>query len=296
MLRMTSGGMEMADVPPARLAEIVPARWDETRRRIVAVRRLLEEDDQSGRTIMRYADELGVSRQMIYKLIGIVRNWDAAGDAPPAPTRWSAHDPIADALIRQAVSDVGTGAIASRVFERTVQLAAARGVPPPSIHSVYTAMGKRPAGTALALRLSLAGGVILDASRLAVRIRSDQGPPRDAHLVTAFDLNGGDLVAWALGEDEVGAREIGRILTALDAVDGIFATSAIPIAEHATISRAPARVKPGSAMRAALGASIGRMRLLSATTGPSDLPVVSREDLLQVLRSVLTMQEAGAAT
>ncbi len=285
----------MADVPPARLAEIMPGRWTETRRRVVAVRRLLREDDQSGSTIMRYANELGVSRQMIYKLIGIVKAWDAAGDAPPTPTRWNTHDPVAAALIRQAVSDLGTGAIATRVHERTLHLAKVKGVPAPSIQSVYTAMGRRPAGTALALRLSLTDGIILDAAGLAVMLAVGDDPPKTAYLVTAFDLEGGDLLAWAIGEDEVGTRAVGRVLTELHGTAEIIATSAIPLADHPMVRRAPGRVKPGSVMRAALGASIGRMRILPSATvsAPAHLPVVSGDDLREVLESVLTIPEAG---
>lgn len=283
----------MVDVPPARLAEIMPGRWTETRRRIVAVRRLLREEDQSGRTIMRYANELGVSRQMIYKLIGIVRAWDAADGAPPAPTRWSAHDPVAAALIQQAVSDLGTGAIPTRVHERAVQLAKARGVPAPSLHSVYIAMGKRPAGTALALRLSLADGIVLDAVRLAVLVEGDGGPPKAAHLVAAFDLKSGDLAAWTLGEGEVETASVRRILIRFDETEEILSTSAVPLSDDAMVRRAPGRVKPGSVVRAALGASIGRMRILASKSEPAGLPVVTKSDLREVLRSVLMMPEAG---
>lgn len=284
----------MTDVSSARLAEIMPAKWSETRRRVVAIRRLLEEEDQSGPTIMRYARELGVSRQMIYKLLRIVREWDEAGDAPAAPPRWSAHDPAADALIQQAISDLGTGAIAARVHERVAHLARVKGITPPSLQSVHTAMGKRPAGTALALRLSLSDGIILDAVRLAVMLSADDGPPQAAHLVAAFDLRTGDLLAWTLGLGRIRPDDRDRLLADIDGREDILATSAVPPADHASVRHSPRRVKPGSVVRAALGASIGRMRVLSSTSDPSDLPVVSETDLREVLASVLTMPEAGS--
>lgn len=284
----------MVDMHPARLAEIMPAKWSETRRRVVAIRQLLQEQDQSGTTIMRYARELGVSRQMIYKLLRIVREWDEAGEAPAAPPRWSAHDPVADALIQQAISDLGTGAVAARVHERTALLAKVRGITPPSLQSVHTAIGKRPAGTALALRLSLSDGIILDTVRLAVMLAADDGPPQAAHLVAAFDLTTGDLRAWILGPGRIEVEDLERILADLDGNEDILATSAVPLAGHASVRHSPRRVKPGSVVRAALGASIGRMRILSSTSDPADLPVVSESDLREVLASVLTMPKAGS--
>lgn len=284
----------MVDVPPARLAEIVPARWSETRTRVAAIRRLLREEDQSGPTIMRYARELGISRQMIYKQLRIVREWDKAGDAPPAPTRWSTHDHVADALVRDAVADLGAGAIPARVLERTIEIAAARGVPAPSAGRVYHAMGRRPVGTALARRLSLEGGVVIDAAAMTVSIASEGEPTRAAILVAAFHVGHGDLLAWTITNGTVEPRSVDRVLSGLDLDEEVVvATSAIPHQGRPGVRPAPRRVRPGSVVRAALGASVGRVWFLSSRSDDTEITRVSHHDLCEVIGSVLKLPEAG---
>jgi hypothetical protein len=124
-------------------------------------------------------------------------------------------------------------------------------------------------------------------------VEGDDGPSKAAHLVAAFDLKSGDLMAWTLGEGEIGIASVRRILTELEETGEILATSAVPLSDDAMVRRAPGRVKPGSVVRAALGASIGRMRILASKSEPAGLPVVTKSDLREVLRSVLMMPEAG---
>lgn len=290
----------MADVPAARLAEIVPARWAETRRRIVAVRRLLREEDQSGPTIMRYADELGVSRQMIYKLIGIVRKWDAANGAPPDPTRWRSKDGDTAAAVRDALTELGRGALAEQVLARAGEIAAARGVAKPTRPQVYVAMGRTGAGTALARRLRLAsGGLLLDAAPLSVGVARDD-PRRPAVLTGACDLDLGGLAAWTITDGPPDAEALRLLLCSAGAspISPPMATAALRATAGAPeLAAPPGRVRAGSAIKAAVGGVVGRIKLLPqpALARDATISVVSPGDLRRVMQEVLNSPDALVA-
>lgn len=241
---------------------------------------------------MRYADELGVSRQMIYKLIGIVRAWDAARDSGAAPTRWRSDDEASARIINEAVTELGTGAIAERVFERAGRIAAARGLGPPSRQRVHTILNRTPAGAALSRRLDLPGGLILDAAALAVSMAGGGSDPRPAVLTVLWDLDLGRVAAWAVtdgpADEELLAGPVAEVRA--DGYRPLFATKAIARIDGIDGAvRPPGRLLPGTVVRGGLGSAIGRIRLLpqGVRARPGQVPRVAEEDLRTVLLEMI---------
>ena len=125
-------------------------------------------------------------------------------------------------------------------------------------------------------------------------IASEGEPTRAAILVSAFHVGRGDLLAWTITDGTVETRSVDRVLSGLDLdAEVVVATSAIPELDRPGVQRAPRRVRPGSVVRAALGASVGRVWFLSSRSDDLELARVSLRDLREVIGSVLKLPEAG---
>lgn len=124
-----------------------------------------------------------------------------------------------------------------------------------------------------------------------------QDPHRPAVLTGACDLDRGGLAAWTVTD----GRPDGAAISGLVASSGV-PPSEVPMATAALreaggpvdLATPPTRLRAGSALRAAIGGTVGRIRLLPqpAVVEGVAVPLVSPEDLRDVLREVLGSRDA----
>jgi hypothetical protein len=297
----------MEHVPPSRLAELPPIKWEETKRRMKAVSTFLDGEDRSSAAIRRLAGELGTSRPMIYKLLKTRERWkrdDAV--ALRAPRRpW---DEAANAIVLEALAACGPGATLQEVNRSAERIARHRDARPPVRSLVRRLYGRRTAGSAIAQRLSLSTEMALDSAALAVRVMIEDGRSVLPKLTAVVDLGSGGLVDWQLSPGAADLKDVvGLVERVPEARRGgsLALTSAfsretraelqsqtgLPIFEGRPIRR-------GSVIVAALGSRIGRIPILPCTESSSslaDLPSVRFDDLDAVLRVLLPIEDKAAS-
>lgn len=294
----------MTTIPPARLAELPPHRWEQMKTRMASLDRFLAQEDRSTRRVRAFASELGISKALFYSLLALRESWATQDDQvrPSGPRR--ARDEVATAMIEEAIALAGPGATLDRVHALAKDLARHRGLPEAHLTLVRRLHGRQGAGHAIGARLGTGRQAILDAAALGVRIVDQRTLPVLAVLNAIVDAGGG-VVDWKL---TAGAARDHELMPLLDVgrtrfgVDGLLISNAFEEALRRRLA-SPAKgdgngmpvVRRGSALLAAVGLKVGRIPILPNTpleAANEDRPLVDHHDLIAVLHLLMP----GSAT
>lgn len=288
----------MSKIAPARLAELPPQRWEETKARLASVERFLAQDDRSTRAMKRFADELGVSRPMFYKLLSLRERWLGQDDVVRLPRQRRARDAVGAATIEEAIALCGPAATQGQVYEAACRLTRHRGLEAPNRTQIRRLHGRRVAGDSFGARLGTGTAAVLDAAGLGARVLGRRERYVLPVLSALIDPSG-SVVDWIVTAGAPSGLDLGPLLQrarARHAPDGVLISSAFTdeaLAENGRWAAAAADgsgVRKGSALVAAVGLKVGRIALLPWTSSDAaiaDLPLVSLDDLRVVLRVLL---------
>jgi len=250
--------------------------------------------------VTRHAEELGIGRGMFYRLVRVVKVWDDSKEPARPRARRKPADAASATLASEAVARSGLGASLEEAIAAAVLLARSRGVAPPSERAIRGAYGLVRAGHAIRDRLKLGGSFAIDATALEVSITTGEAGSI-AVLTAVVDLRTGTLVTWRISAGEADPSTLSLLvegaLPSLAGVRSITVSSALPNAIRPILVDAGIATEeqggPGGAiLKAALGAKIGRIRLLPryfSRGSEIETPMVKFDDLHAVVTELLAV-------
>ena len=290
----------MEDIPASRLAEMPASQWEEAKRRIAVVRRYIREGDNSMATSAKYEASLGLRRGMFHRLVRMVKSWDSAPERTRLRPRQAPSDVVAEAAAREAVKRAGLSATLEEAINTAIVIAAERGSRPPTMRALTHAYGSVPASSGIASRLGLTGDFAFDASAMAVRVMQEDRTCALAVVTAIVDAQSGRFASWRVTAGaptpmlaksmlaELPPKAAGISMTL---PSGMLSGFRSLMEEHGASLTAD-RITPGTIIRAAIGARLGRIAILPRLLtrgGGDDLPVVDLADLTGVVSELLTV-------
>lgn len=286
------------------LVDLAPQNWREAQRRIEAVRTYLTSDRPTAELADRLAAEVGIRRSLFYRLASIMR--EGAAEVPPSGRQIarSRRDAAIEQVVADAIARCGPTASTASVLRTARAIGTARGVDGITQSMVRTRAGRSGAGSATGARLDVEAGFMLDRIGLRIPVPENVGPDGRYQLTGVVDLRRGKVVAHAVTFGKPTLQDVAAVLAAGVAKG---ATLAFPsrdaclrrlvraAAEDAveTPTLVGAGCRAGAAMRAALGARLGRIELVErAAPDGADDAAVELSDVRAVVAELMRIHGA----